>query len=150
MVILTDAVMEFGKVVVRKKDLFGAVVNRRTALSQRNLHRAAAGAKAAPTIGIDAVGTAGTLLEVLLLAAPAEQVGTAGTLVGLGQVLQIAKASNTFQLLATAAAGPDTAAIIPNSRSNCILMRCSSASCGALGLGSAALLLGLLPHRCLF
>lgn len=52
-----------------------------------------------------------TRLEVLPLAAPAIKQRTSGALVGLGQVFEIAKASDALEFLATTTpAGQDTAA----------------------------------------
>lgn len=70
----------------------------------------------APPDRIDTILTIGAFFKRLLFAAPAEQVGTSGALVGLGYVLDISKASDALELLASACL--DTAAYAPGSRCN--------------------------------
>ena len=69
---------------------------------------------------------------------------------GLGQVLEIAKAADALQLLATTGAGQNTTAgPIPVQNFTCIVAAAHGRRYAlALGLCAAAgILLGLLPHR---
>ena len=59
--------------------------------------------------GMGTIRTIWALFELLLFAAPAVQIRAAGALVGLGQILEIAKASDALELPATGS-GLDTTA----------------------------------------